>query len=94
MDPQENTSANPTSAPTTAGQLLRQVMDNKGILHVEVAKQLGVSRGVLSRYVNGTRNFTPKLALRLEAILGVPAEEYMKLQITSQLKQLRAAQQR
>ncbi len=92
MDALENTSSNPTSGPTTPGQLLRQVMDSKGILHVQVAEQLGVSRGVLSRYVNGTRNFTPRLALRLEAILDVPAEEWMHLQVTHQLQQLRQQQ--
>ena len=89
MESEQNTSSDPTPTPNSPGQLLRQVMDSRGIPHVQVAKQLGVSRGVLSRYVNGTRNFTPRLALRLEAILGVPADEYMKLQITTQLRQLR-----
>lgn len=46
-----------------------------GLTRAYVAKQLGVSAGLVSEIEKGTRNATPARIEQMAAILGVPADQ-------------------
>lgn len=49
--------------PVPAGEILKDYMGEKPI--TEVAKELGISRGGLSKILNGHTQITPKMAIML-----------------------------
>ena len=51
----------------------------------EFATRLGVSRGALSRVVNGRTAVSAELAIRLAAALGGSAESWLRMQIAYDL---------
>ena len=58
--------------PPHPGETLREdVLPALGINVTDAADQLGVTRAALSRVLNGRAAISPRMALRLEAWLGV-----------------------
>jgi addiction module HigA family antidote len=77
--------------PAHPGEILKQlVMEPLQLSATETAGRLGVSRGSLSRVLNGRGRITPELALRLEMTFGKPnAAHWLRLQNAYDLWQAR-----
>jgi addiction module HigA family antidote len=58
-----------------------------GISVTEFAKKLKVSRVALSRVVNQKAGISPELAIRLGMALNMPAEGWLKMQLSYDLWQ-------
>jgi len=54
-----------------------------------LARKLGFTRGTLNRIIHSQKPISPKMALALESIGSIKAEEWLYLQIEYDLYQLR-----
>lgn len=69
-------------APTHPGEmLLEEFLKPPGISQSEFAGHLGVSFPRLNEIIRGKRGVTPDTALRLERVLGMPADFWLGLQL-------------
>lgn len=67
--------------PTHPGEMLREeFLVPLEITQTELASRLGVSFPRLNEVIRGKRGVTPDTALRLERVLGMPAEFWLGLQ--------------
>ena len=67
--------------PTHPGEmLLEEFLKPLGISQAAFADRLGVSYPRLNELINGRRGMTPDTALRLERVLGMPADFWLTLQ--------------
>jgi len=67
--------------PTHPGEmLLEEFLRPLGISQSAFAVRLGVSYPRLNEIVRGKRSVTPDTALRLERVLGMPADFWLRLQ--------------
>jgi len=71
------------------GELLRDELEAREMKQVELAKELGIAKNVMSEIINGKRNLTPELAVRLEDALGIKAEFWMKYQVSYEIDRIR-----
>lgn len=71
------------------GELLRDELETRSMKHLELAKKLGIAKNVMSEIINGKRNLTPVLAVRLEEALGIKAEFWMKYQVSYEIDKIR-----
>lgn len=68
--------------PTHPGEmLLEEFLRPLGVTQSAFAKQLGISFPRLNEIIRGKRTVTPDTALRLERVLGMPADFWLGLQI-------------
>ena len=81
--------------PPHPGELLRdEVLPALGLSVSEAARQLGVSRVMLSRIINERAGISPEMAMRLEAWLKTPdgggpsAESFLRMQSAYDLWQV------
>jgi addiction module HigA family antidote len=61
--------------------LLKEFLEPKDLSQTEFAQRLGVSFVRLNELINGRRGMTPDTALRLEKVLGMPADFWLRLQL-------------
>ena len=67
--------------PPHPGDILREdVLPEMAISVTEAARQLGVSRVQLSRFINGRAGVSADLAIRLAMWLGGHAQTWMRMQ--------------
>ena len=67
--------------PTHPGEMIREeFLVPLEITQTELASRLGVSFPRLNEVIRGKRGVTPDTALRLERVLGMPAEFWLGLQ--------------
>lgn len=71
------------------GQLLKDELDTRDMKQIELAKELGIAKNVMSEIINGKRNITPELAVRLEDVLSIKAEFWMKYQVAYEIDKIR-----
>jgi antitoxin HigA-1 len=75
--------------PPTPGEVLREkffsVKGEGRITQDQLAKAMGVSRFSINQLLNGRRNLTADMALRLAHATGTTAEYWLKLQMNSDL---------
>lgn len=71
------------------GQLLKDELDTRKMKQIDLAKELGIAKNVMSEIINGKRNLTPELAVRLEDALGIKAEFWMKYQMAYEIDKIR-----
>jgi len=67
----------------------RDVLQRLKIDQATFADAMGMSKASISRILAGKSAITPETALRLEAVLGKPAEYWLKLQVADDLAKLR-----
>ena len=79
-----NTHREPLPAPTPA-DVLRNMLTSAGVTQDELAAALGVSRFSVNQLVNGRRNVTADMALRLSRAMSTSAEFWLNLQQSSDL---------
>lgn len=71
------------------GQLIKDELSTREMKQVELAKELGIAKNVMSEIIGGKRNITPELAVRLEDALGIKAEFWMKYQVAYEIDKIR-----
>jgi HTH-type transcriptional regulator/antitoxin HigA len=71
------------------GGLLKDELEAREMKQVELAKELGIAKNVMSEIIGGKRNITPELAVRLEDTLGIKAEFWMKYQVAYEIDKIR-----
>jgi antitoxin HigA-1 len=67
-------------APLHPGLYLRTVLEDRGISHSELRRRIGLSDFGMSMIVNGKRNISVEMALKLERALGIPVETLISMQ--------------
>jgi len=71
------------------GVFLADEIAYRGIKQAELARMLGISRPELSLVINGRRNMTIALAIKLEEALDIKAETWMNLQMRYEIDRAR-----
>ncbi|MHB8146042.1 MAG: HigA family addiction module antitoxin [Vulcanimicrobiaceae bacterium] len=68
--------------PSAPGQFIRDYLDDPEIHLTQgaLAEWLRVSRANLNAIINGKRAITPRMAMRLERVLGVSMQTWINLQ--------------
>ncbi len=68
--------------PTHPGEMLREeFLRPLALSQRELATRLGVSYPRINELIHGKRGVTPDTALRLEQLLGMPAQFWLNLQL-------------
>lgn len=70
-------------------QALRDKLDELKLTQVEAARRMRMSRGNLSDILTGKKSITEKVALKLEGVTGLKAENIMQLQTRETLEKMR-----
>ncbi len=78
--------------PRHPGATVRNIIEEMGWTVTEAAKRLGVARWMLNDLVNRKSGASPEMALRLEAVLGSTAEDWLRMQMNHDLAALRKRQ--
>ncbi|MBS1664227.1 MAG: HigA family addiction module antidote protein [Bacteroidetes bacterium] len=63
------------------GEILQDELEAREIKKSWFAEQLGIRPGHLSELLGGKRNVSAAIALKLERLLGIPAEYWMRAQV-------------
>ncbi|MFC3416710.1 HigA family addiction module antitoxin [Algoriphagus hitonicola] len=71
------------------GELLKEELHARNMKQIDLAKILGIAKNVMSEIINGRRNLTPELAVRLEQALEIKAEFWMKYQMAYEIDKIR-----
>lgn len=74
---------------THPGVIVKEWVRKTGVSQQEFANRIHISRVRLNELVNGRRGITIDTALRLERVLGVPANHWLELQAKYDLTQIR-----
>lgn len=74
------------SQPTPVGIRLKAELKKRGISQKNFAEQLGMNPSHLSDIVRGSRPLSLKTAVSFQNLLGIPAKEWMDLQISHNLE--------
>lgn len=61
--------------------LLKEFLEPMGVSQIAFARRIGVSWPRLNQLINARRGVTPDTALRLERVLGMPADFWLGLQL-------------
>lgn len=70
------------------GEYLREEIEERGLVKKSVAEKIGVLPTHLSEILNGKRNISVKMAVRLEEVLdGIPADYWLSLQMQYDIQQ-------
>lgn len=68
-------------SPTHPGEVLKDEIEFRGITQGKIAKQMGMSYKMLNDILNCRRPITATTAMLFEAVLSIPADSLMKLQL-------------
>jgi len=63
------------------GATIREQLETRGMKQKEFAHRMGLSEKHISRLINGQVELTQDVALRLESVLGVPANFWNNLEV-------------
>ena len=77
--------------PTHPGILLKEELDAAGLSQKAAAEQMEMNAAILSQIIKGKRSVNARLALKLEALLGIDADFFMRLQTGYDIAVLRRA---
>lgn len=62
------------------GETLKELIKDKGLTRNELADKLGESYSFVDELINGTVVLSENIALNLEAISGIPADFWLRLE--------------
>ena len=65
---------------TPPGATIKEQLVDRGMNQKEFSERMGMSEKHISRLINGEVQLTPDMAVRLEMVLGVPAQFWTKLE--------------
>ena len=63
------------------GETLAEVLVERGMTQRELAERMGVQVGVVSRLIHGRQRLTEWMAWRLEHVLGIPYEFWLRYEV-------------
>jgi HTH-type transcriptional regulator / antitoxin HigA len=69
---------------TPPGETLLELLDEHGMLQVELAERMGRPKKTISEIINAKATITPDTALQLENVFGVPAHFWMRRELDYQ----------
>jgi len=75
--------------PMTPGDLLRVLLDAKGLTQIELARLRLRPAQAISEIVRGKKRITADMATELERELGLPAEVWLAFEATHALRKAR-----
>lgn len=75
---------------TPPGATIKEQLVDRGMNQKEFAERMDMSEKHISRLINGEVQLTPDMAVRLEMVLGVPAQFWSKLESIYREKLVRA----
>ncbi len=82
-----------TIVATPPGATIREQLQLRGMSQKEFAQRMDLTQKHTSHVINGEVAITPAVALKLESVLGVPAEYWMNLESIYRAKLLRAQEE-
>lgn len=65
---------------TPPGATIQEQLENRGMHQSEFAKRMGLPEEHVSRLINGEAILSHEIALKLESVLGIPAEVWSNLE--------------
>ncbi len=65
---------------TPPGATIREQLEDRGMTQKEFSLRMDMSEKHISRLINGEVRLTPEVALRLEYVLGIPAQFWVNLE--------------
>lgn len=71
------------------GETIREQLENRGMTQKEFSKRMDMSEKHISHLINGKVELTHEVALRLEAVLGLPAKFWNNLESQYREKEAR-----
>lgn len=80
-------------SPTPPSVYVRRIAKERDLTQDKLAEALGVSRLTVNQLVNNKRAVTPEMALRLERLTGISAQQWLALQQNYDLWHLRNEKQ-
>lgn len=75
--------------PTHPGDVIKEEIEYRGISQRKLATQMGVSYTVLNEILNAKRPVTPEFALLIEAVLGIEADMFVRMQTRYNMQKAR-----
>ena len=66
--------------PIHPGEILKEEVECRGISQRKLAAQMGVAYSMLNEILNGKRPVTTEYALLFEAVLGIEAGTFIRMQ--------------
>lgn len=72
------------------GATIREQLEDRGMTQKEFSVRMDMSEKHISELINGKTQLTPGVALRLECVLGIPAQYWINLEAIYQEKCIRA----
>ena len=67
------------------GEIICMELEARGIMKANFARQLGLSPSHFSELLHAKRNINASIAVQLEILLGIPAEYWMRVQVSYDL---------
>lgn len=67
--------------PTHPGEVLKDEIESRNITQRQLAEQIDMPYKALNDLLNGRRSLSTTTAMILEAVLDIPAESLMRLQL-------------
>ena len=74
---------------TPPGATIREQLEDRGMSQKEFASRMNMSEKHISKLVNGEVQLTTDVAIRLETVLGVPAQFWIRLEAVYREKLLK-----
>lgn len=69
------------------GEYLREEIDERGLVKKKVAEKIGILPTHLSEILNGKRNISVRVAVKLEEVLeGISADYWLSLQMQYEIQ--------
>ena len=83
----------PMHSPKRPGRMVRNIIDELDITVTGAAKRLGVARQTLNNLINNEKAaVSPEMAVRLEAVFGSTADNWLRMQANHDAAQIRSKQ--
>ncbi|MEI8097403.1 MAG: HigA family addiction module antitoxin [Sediminibacterium sp.] len=86
----QSSQSNYAKIATHPGEILKDEIEERQLIKIQVANKLGIQPGHLSELFKGKRNISASLALKLQDLLGITAETWLNLQNRHDLSKLLA----
>ena len=80
-------------SPQHPGAILKAELEERGIKQKDFAEMIGMRPSHLNALLHGTRNISPRVAARIETVLGLSAQVLLNLQTNYDLDVVRTSNQ-
>ncbi len=71
------------------GEILKDEIDYLNLTQKEFAQKIGMQPNVISEIVNAKRSITPEIAIKIEGVLGINAEFWLRMQAGYEIDKIR-----